>query len=71
MKAEILCGGKGTRLSEETSIRPKPMVDIGGLQKEKLIFSKNHTTLFEMSLNGWSWSRPVATYWLGATQTKL
>ncbi len=26
----ILCGGKGTRLAEETSVRPKPMVDIGG-----------------------------------------
>ena len=30
MKAVILAGGLGTRLSEETSIRPKPMVDIGG-----------------------------------------
>ncbi len=26
----ILCGGKGTRMQEETEIRPKPMVDIGG-----------------------------------------
>jgi len=26
----ILCGGKGSRLAEETSIRPKPMVEIGG-----------------------------------------
>jgi glucose-1-phosphate cytidylyltransferase len=26
----ILCGGKGTRLAEETVIRPKPMVEIGG-----------------------------------------
>jgi len=31
MKAVILAGGLGTRLSEETSLRPKPMVDIGGL----------------------------------------
>lgn len=30
MKAVILAGGYGTRLSEETSVRPKPMVDIGG-----------------------------------------
>lgn len=30
MKAVILAGGLGTRLSEETESRPKPMVDIGG-----------------------------------------
>ncbi len=30
MKAVILAGGYGTRLSEETGIRPKPMVEIGG-----------------------------------------
>ena len=30
MKVLILAGGYGTRISEETSIRPKPMVEIGG-----------------------------------------
>ena len=30
MKAVILAGGLGTRISEETSIRPKPMIEIGG-----------------------------------------
>ena len=29
MKVVILCGGFGTRLSEETSVKPKPMVKIG------------------------------------------
>jgi len=31
MKVVILCGGFGTRLREETEIRPKPMVEIGGM----------------------------------------
>ena len=30
MKAVVLAGGLGTRLSEETAVRPKPMVEIGG-----------------------------------------
>ncbi|GAA0561065.1 glucose-1-phosphate cytidylyltransferase [Rhizomicrobium electricum] len=30
MKAVILAGGRGSRISEETSLKPKPMVEIGG-----------------------------------------
>jgi len=31
VKAVVLAGGYGTRLSEETGVRPKPMVEIGGM----------------------------------------
>ena len=31
MKAVILAGGFGTRISEETHLRPKPMIDVGGM----------------------------------------
>ncbi len=31
MQAIILCGGKGTRMREETEYRPKPMVEVGGM----------------------------------------
>ena len=30
MKAVLLAGGYGTRISEESGVRPKPMVEIGG-----------------------------------------
>ncbi|MBS1571008.1 MAG: glucose-1-phosphate cytidylyltransferase, partial [Bacteroidetes bacterium] len=31
MKVVIFAGGLGTRISEETGTRPKPMVEIGGI----------------------------------------
>jgi glucose-1-phosphate cytidylyltransferase len=31
MKAVILAGGYGTRISEESMLRPKPMVEIGSM----------------------------------------
>ena len=30
MKAVILAGGRGTRIAEESSLRPKPMITVGG-----------------------------------------
>ena len=31
MKVVLLAGGYGSRLAEETIIRPKPMIEIGGI----------------------------------------
>jgi glucose-1-phosphate cytidylyltransferase len=31
MKAVILAGGLGTRFAEETDVKPKPMIEVGGM----------------------------------------
>ena len=49
MKAVILAGGFGTRLSEETTLKPKPMVEIGGrpiLWHILKIYSQHHINDF-------------------------
>ena len=43
VKVVILCGGLGTRLSEETKLKPKPMVNIG--RPETKILSDNWTAV--------------------------
>ena len=53
MKTVILCGGLGTRLSEETVVKPKPMVEIGGnpiLWHIMKIYAKNDYKDFVLAL---------------------
>ncbi len=53
MKVVILCGGLGTRLGEETNLRPKPMVTIGNqpiLQHIMQIYSCFQQTEFMLTL---------------------
>ena len=53
LKAVILAGGLGTRISEETHLRPKPMIDIGGrplLWHIMKIYSAHHVNDFIVCL---------------------
>ena len=68
MKAVILAGGYGTRLSEETSSRPKPMVEIGGrpiLWHIMKIFEKHGITDFIVccGYKGYFIKEYFANYW--------
>ena len=53
MKVILLCGGYGTRLGEETQLKPKPMVEIGGkpiLLHIMKIFEKHNMQDFHLAL---------------------
>lgn len=59
LKVAILCGGAGTRLREETEVRPKPMVEIGGQPILWHIMKSYNRWLERMSRN--MWRRPTCS----------
>lgn len=66
MDVVILCGGYGTRLSEETHLRPKPMVEIGGkpiLWHIMKIFDSHQISNFHLAL-GYK-SNVIKDYFIG------
>lgn len=69
MKAVILAGGLGTRLSEETGMRPKPMIEIGGkpiLWHIMKLYSFHHVNEFVICLGykGYMIKEYFANYFL-------
>jgi glucose-1-phosphate cytidylyltransferase len=76
MKAVILAGGRGTRLSEETSMRPKPMVEIGGwpiLWHIMKIYAAHGVTEFVICLGykGWQIKEYFLNYRLHASDLEI
>lgn len=69
MKAVILAGGLGTRISEETIVRPKPMIEIGGkpiLWHIMKLYSAHHINDFIICLGykGYMIKEYFANYFL-------
>ena len=60
MKVAILAGGVGTRLAEETEIKPKPMVEIGGrpilwhIMKHYSLYGYSEFVIPPAGKNAWS-----------------
>ncbi|TDH61895.1 glucose-1-phosphate cytidylyltransferase [Dankookia rubra] len=76
MKAVILAGGRGTRISEETSLRPKPMVEIGGwpiLWHIMKIYAAHGVTDFVVCLGhkGWQIKEYFLNYRLHASDLSI
>jgi glucose-1-phosphate cytidylyltransferase len=76
MKAVILAGGRGTRLAEETAVRPKPMVEIGGwpiLWHIMKIYSAHGVNDFVICLGykGWQIKEYFLNYRLHASDIRI
>jgi len=76
MKAVILAGGRGTRISEETAVRPKPMVEIGGwpiLWHIMKIYAAHGVTDFVVCLGykGWQIKEYFPNYRLHASDLSI
>jgi glucose-1-phosphate cytidylyltransferase len=76
MKAVILAGGVGSRLSEETQLRPKPMVEIGGkpiLWHIMKMYAAHGIEDFVICLGakGYVIKEYFANYWLHASDVTI
>ena len=72
MKVVIFAGGRGTRISEETSLKPKPMIEIGGKpilwHIMKIYASYGHTEfIICLGYKGWIIKEYFANYFLHNT----
>ncbi len=69
MKVVIFAGGRGTRISEESSMRPKPMIEIGGKpilwHIMKIYAAYGHTEFIVcLGYKGWMIKEYFANYFL-------
>jgi glucose-1-phosphate cytidylyltransferase len=69
MKVVIFAGGRGTRISEESSVRPKPMIEIGGKpilwHIMKIYAAYGHTEfIICLGYKGWMIKEYFANYFL-------
>ena len=76
MKAVILAGGVGSRLSEETQLRPKPMIEIGGkpiLWHIMKLYAAHGVQEFVVCLGyrGYMIKEYFANYWLHASDVTV
>src|SRR5687767_1764951 len=76
MKCVLLAGGRGTRISEESQVRPKPMIEIGGrpiLWHIMKIYAKHGVTDFIVCLGykGYVIKEYFANYFLHSSDVTV